>query len=171
MFAIYFLSVSGFCLSMENHVTVSCLPAGPFKNPIINEFSLPNEITAHRLALHILNTPRILQKTKKKEKKKDVWKTGFEMKCKWGSPKKSLQFRYEKRLHMPVYMQILLVHMCVNIWQLLGTGSREWRTVWWTIHQNSLFLLFFTAREPGGLLFVLFADIQISMQKLVQFHI
>jgi len=45
------------------------------------------------------------------------------MKCKWGSPKKALQCRNEKRLHMPVYMQILLVHMCVNIWQLLGTGA------------------------------------------------
>lgn len=56
-----------------------------------------------------------------------------------GSPKKALQCRNEKRLHMPVYMQILhIVHMCVNIWQLLGTGA------------VSLFLLFFIFLLPGG---------------------
>lgn len=61
------------------------------------------------------------------------------MKCKWGSPKKKrCNIGNEKRLHMPVYMQILLVHMCVNIWQLLETGAVP------------LFLLFFTAAQPGG---------------------
>lgn len=130
--------------------------------PFIKQHRIPLAKWNHSpsLALRIRCAPRRPIPSVEKKRRRSIWKNQLWNEMQMGSPKKALQCRNEKRLHMPVYMQIShIVHMCVNIWQLLGTGA---------VSLFLLFFIFFTAWRP---LFVLFADIQISVQKDIHTYI